>query len=425
MRNHISLGVASLALALGWTTEARAVTFPFHLQTPPLHGPTTSFFGYSVAIDAGTAIIGAINDNGGKGAAYVYVASGGGWTLQQVLTSPASAVGDEFGYSVAISGDTAVVGSAGTSDVSVFVRSGNSWMLRSPIHDPDAAPQPGDCFGCSIALVGDVAIVGAPGKANGAGQADLFVRQGNSWSVAQTFTGQPGESYGFSVALSPDTNTALAGAFNASNEAGAAHLLTKNGATWTESQVLASPNAAPHGRFGYSVALQNDVGLVGASGQGGGEGAAYVFAKSGSGWSSVGPALIAPDHAPNDAFGISVALTNSAAIIGAYERSGPQGPGAAYVFTKSGSTWSSSQTLLATDAGQYFGYAVAASNDTTIVGAFGAPDTSALSDAGAAYLFLSPAGAPALGTSQWFALALALGGFGVLVLSKRHGEKLI
>lgn len=379
-------------------------------------GASSSFLGYAVAVDQDTAVVGAVNDNGGKGAAYVYFRDSSGWTEQQVLTAGTSgAVGDEFGYSVAVSGNLAVVGTVATPRALVFARSGSQWSLQGSLQDPDPNPVPADCFGCAVALRGTTAIVGAPGKLGGNGEVYVFSSSRGGWQLQQSFSGQTNEVFGFSVALSPDGSTGLVGAYGAANEKGQAYLLMSSGNVWSQSQSpLVASDGAAHDRFGYSVALSDDTALVGAYANGG-HGAAYLFSQSSGVWSSIAPKLVASDAAAADAFGISVALGRNLALIGAYGKSGASGPGAAYAFSNTGGTWAlqSQQELVAPTPGQYFGYVVAMSGATAVVGAFGASDGSGASDAGAVYMFgASPV--PALGGSAGLlALVVALGAWGV------------
>ncbi len=367
-------------------------------------GSNDAFFGYSVSIDGDTAVVGALND-GGKGAAYVFVRSGIAWSLQQQLTAADGASGDQFGYSVAVSGNTAVVGAVAKASsqgyVYVFARSGAVWSQAQEFTASDGAAN--DCFGCSVAVRSTTAVVGAPQRSGGTGAAYVFASTGGVWQQQQEFSGQAsGDSFGFSVALSPDATTALLGAYGASNQVGKAYALTMSG-TWAnppQQAILTASDGQAHDRFGYSVAAGNGTVIVGAY-QNAGQGAAYVFMGGGGAWSQQ-TKLVAADGAANDSFGYSVALSGNTAAAGAYEKSGPAGPGAAYVFTNTGGAWSQ-QEVSAPSTGQYFGYSVAASGTTALVGAFGASG-----DSGAAYFFASnPVAAPALG-NRWTLVALTL-----------------
>jgi hypothetical protein len=147
--------------------------------------------GWSVAIDGDTALVGAFRDDGSTGAAYVFVRSGAGWAFQDKLTAPDGEVGDTFGFSVALDGDIALVG-APTDDAAtgsdagaayVFVRSGAGWTFWQRLAAADA--EAGDQFGVSVAVSGDTALVGANPKELFAGSAYVFVGSGGAWSVQE------------------------------------------------------------------------------------------------------------------------------------------------------------------------------------------------------------------------------------------------
>ncbi|MCH7984763.1 MAG: hypothetical protein IIC28_12430, partial [Chloroflexi bacterium] len=176
-------------------------------------------FGDSAAIDGETAVFGSkFDDDAGSdsGTASVFVRNGTSWSLQQKLAASDAAAGDTFGNSVAISGDTVVVGApldsdAGTDSGSayVFVRSGTSWSQQAKLTAGDAAA--GDFFGVSVAISGDTVVVGAPFDADAgadSGSAYVFVRSGTTWSQQAKLTAgdaAAGDQFGCSVAISGDT----------------------------------------------------------------------------------------------------------------------------------------------------------------------------------------------------------------------------
>ncbi len=374
-------------------------------------GSSDAFFGYSVAVDGDTALVGAFNDSG-LGAAYVFVRNAATWSLQQRLTAADGASGDQFGYSVAVSGNTLAVGAAakasGRGSVYVFARAGTAWTQQQEFVGADAVAN--DCFGCSVALSGATAIVGSPDRFSTTGAAYVFSNNGGVWQQQQEFVGQAtGDAFGFSVSLGPGATTALVGAYGASGQVGKAYALTMNG-TWAnppQQTILTASDGQANDRFGYSVAADTGTALIGAY-QNGGRGAAYVFTGSGGTWSQQAK-LTAADGATGDQFGYSVALSGNTAVAGAYEKSGSAGPGAAYVFTNTGGTWSQ-QKLVASGTGQYFGYSVAAAGTTAVIGAFGAS-----SDSGEAYFYASTpvVATPALGNrGNMVALTLLLATLG-------------
>ncbi len=362
---------------LMWLTQARLVASD---------GANLDTFGSSVALSGDTALVGAYFKNNGTGAAYAFVRSGTTWSEQHKLVAPDAAADDYFGRSTTLSGDTALVGASAknteTGAAYVFVRSGSTWTEQQKLGASDGAS--GDQFGYASALSGDVALVGAFGKNNETGAAYVFVRSGTTWTEQEKLSPSDGASndrLGSSVALSGDT--ALVGASRKNSSTGAAYVFVRSGTTWTEQQKLVASDAATDDYFGQSVALSGDTALIAASGNSSTTGAAYVFVRSGTTWTEQ-QKLVASDGATGDWFGGSAALWGDTALIGAYRRTGY--PGAAYVFVRSGATWTEQQKLVAIDAaaGDYFGYSAAVSGDTALIGAItknsGAAYVSVLSD---------------------------------------------
>ncbi len=377
----------------------------------------------ALSADGNTALIGAplkkVGSNIAQGAAYVFVRSGTTWSQQTTPSLLASdgATNDEFGYAVALSGDgnTALIGAYAKNVGSntyqgaayVFVRSGTTWSQQTT---PSLLASDGagsDLFGWSVALSadGDTALIGASGKSSDKGAAYVFVRSGTTWSQQTTPSllannGAANDLFGASVALSADGNTALIGAYFKNSNKGAAYVFVRSGTVWSQQttpSLLASDGAAGD-RFGYAVALSADgtTALIGAYSKSSLKGAAYIFVRSGTTWSQqTTPSLLASDGAAGDSFGYAVALSadGNTALIGASGKNSYKG--AAYVFVRSGTTWSQQTTpsLTASDgaANDFFGYAVALSADgnTALIGAY-AKNVGSNTYQGAAYLFATP-----------------------------------
>jgi hypothetical protein len=371
-------------------------------------------FGYSVAVSGDTAVIGAYGDDDGgidAGVAYIFVRSGGsgrpGWTQQVKLTASDAADSDGFGSSVAIAGDTALVGAyhddqAAGGDagaVYVFVRSGGVWTEQTKLMASDATTA--GYFGRSVAIVGDTAVIGADGDddaGSSSGSAYVFVRSGEVWSQQAKLIASDaarGDRFGASVAVSGDT--AVIGAYfdshAAGDYAGSAYVFVRSGGVWSQQAKLTASDAAADDWFGVSVAISGDTAMIGAyfddhSG-GSNAGAAYVFVRSGGLWSQQAK-LIASDAAAGDCFGRSVAVFDDTAVIGADwdDLAGGADAGSAYVFARSGGVWSQQAKLTASDAAasDYFGNSVAVSGDTVVIGAWSA-DHAGGTDAGLAYTF--------------------------------------
>jgi hypothetical protein len=319
-------------------------------------GAAGDFFGDAVAISGDTALVGApYHDSVGKpnaGVAYVFVRSAGSWTAQARLIAADGAAADCLGDAVAISGDTALVGASGHDNAGkpdagaayVFVRSAGSWTAQARLTAADGATL--DQFGFSLDISGETALVGAPahdtaGK-NNAGAAYVFTRSAASWAQQAkpiAADGAAGDYFGFSVALSGDT--ALVGAPNhgiaGKNNAGAAYVFTRSAASWTQQAEPLAADGATGDSFGRSVAISGETALVGAplhhvAGKAD-VGAAYIFTRSAASWTQQAEP-IAVDGAVDDAFGIAVAFSGDTALVSAPLRdvAGKVDAGAAYVF---------------------------------------------------------------------------------------------
>jgi len=338
------------------------------------------------------------------------------WFQQAKLTASDAAGGDRFGVAVAVSGDTAVVGAnaadtpAGSNVGSayVFVRSAGTWALQAKLTATDAAAV--DNFGISVAISGDTAVVGAyldsTLAGSNAGSAYVFVRSAGTWAQQQKLTAADaadGDSFGVSVAVSGDT--AVVGAYlddaPAGTNAGSAYVFVRSAGTWAHQQKLAADDAAAVDNFGMSVAVSVDTAVVGAHLEGGtNAGSAYVFVRSAGTWAQQ-QKLAASDAAANDNFGASVAVSGDTAVVGAPfdDIAAGTDAGSAYVFVRSAGTWAQQQKLAASDAdaGDRFGIAVAVSGDTAVVGAY-FDDAPVGPDAGSAYVFLLIKDSPTIST---------------------------
>ncbi|MFN8816264.1 MAG: FG-GAP repeat protein [bacterium] len=385
------------------------------LQVLQPSGAASDQFGYAVAIDGDTMIVGAPRDdlgaNANQGSAHIYRWTGSGWTLEATLTATGGAANDNFGSSVALSGDTALVG-ANTDDLGanfaqgsayVFTRSGSTWTQQAQLTATDGAG--GDQFGSSVALSGDTALVGARFDDVGAnfdqGSAYIFTRSGTTWTQQAQLTATDGAAndlFGFSVALGGGAgDTALVGAHSddvgANFDQGSAYVFTRSGTTWTQQAQLTATDGAASDNLGVSVALSGDTALVGAYADDVGvnvaQGSAYIFTRSGTTWTQQAQ-LTATGGAAGDSFGVSVALSGDTALVAAYfDDVGVNfAQGSAYIFTRSGTTWTQQAQLTATDgaASDNLGVSVALSGDTALLGA-NFDNVGANTDQGSAWVF--------------------------------------
>jgi uncharacterized protein (DUF2345 family) len=392
-------------------------------------GAVSDGFGFSVAISGDTVVVGAPGKNSFQGAAYVFVKPIGGWngnlTQTAKLTASDGLTFDLFGYSVAISGDTVVVGarskngSRGAAYVFVKPSSGWSGNLTETAKLTASDGAVADEFGFSVAISGDTVVVGAPfadiSPNSNQGTAYVFVKPGSGWSGNLTETakltasdGAVADEFGFSVAISGDTVAvgALGDDIGANSNQGAAYVFVKPSGGWsgnlTENAKLTAFDGAAFDLFGFSVAISGDTVVVGAPRKNSSQGAAYVFVKPSGGWSgnlTENAKLTAFDGAAFDEFGNSVAVSGDTVVVGApFDDIGANtDQGAAYVFVKPSGGWTMTSTfdakLTASDgaADDEFGRSVAISGGTVVVGARFA-DIGTNADRGAAYVFGS--GAP-------------------------------
>jgi uncharacterized protein (DUF2345 family) len=350
-------------------------------------------FGTAVAISGSTAVVGANGNALDQGAAYVFVQTGTVWTQQQELVASDGALGDLFGNSVAISASTVVVGAPGKAvgqgAAYVFVRTGTTWAQQQELVASDGAVT--DLFGVSVAIDVDTAVVGAPGNTLDQGAAYVFVRTGTTWAQQQELVAGDGAAFDeLGSAVAVDVDTAVVGAPDKNLVQGAAYVFVRTGTTWAQQQELVAGDGAANDGFGSAVAVNVDTAVAGAPGKALNQGGAYVFARTGTTWAQQ-QELVAGDGVASDALGSSVAVEGNTAVVGAPGKATAQG--AAYVFARTGITWTQQQELLAGDgeAGDFFGSSVAIDGSTAVVGApFRA------SYQGGAYVFVnaSSGGAP-------------------------------
>lgn len=351
-------------------------------------------FGISVAVEGDTALVGASYKNGGQGAVYVFAQSNGTWSETQKLVASDGAPNDWFGQSVALDGDTAVIGAPqylnfGNGAAYVFTRVGGTWSESQKLTADDGVGR--DQLGIAVAVDGAEVLVGAYGAAFYTGAVYAFAESGGSWTQTQKLVADDAAQqadFGVSVAL--DGTTALIGAYGDASYQGAAYVFGEDAGTWSQSQKLVASDGAANAHFGISVALKGSRALVGAEGATVGanshQGEAYAFANAGGVWAET-QQLVASNGVAWDYFGRSVALDGTNAAVGAYGVNAQQG--GAYLFASDGSgAWSETQALTASDGagGDQYGIWVALSDGTLLVGADGAD-----SFQGAAYFYALPA----------------------------------
>ncbi len=348
------------------------------------------FFGFGVALssDGNTALIGGFSDDAHVGAAWVFTRSGASWSQQgEKLTGSGESGKGFFGLSVALSsdGNTALIGGPedheGVGAAWVFTRSESTWTQQGEKLIGSGASGEGRA-GESVALSsdGNTALIGAPEDNAKVGAAWVFTRSESTWTQQGeklTAGGESGKAFfGFAVALASAGNTALIGGPEDGEGVGAAWVFTRSESTWTQqNEKLTGGGELGKGLFGSSVALSGDgnTALVGAPEHNTKVGGAWVFTRSESIWTQQGERLAGAGENGQGHFGASVALSSdgNTALIGAYANKTQIG--AAWVFTRSESTWTQEgEKLTGSDeigTGR-FGESVALSGDgsTALIG---------------------------------------------------------
>jgi hypothetical protein len=412
---------AAVREALG-TSGAASTASAIGAKLLPRDANAQNVFGASIAVSGNTALVGATTANGGPGAgtgaAYVFVKGPTGrWTQQAKLAAsdPAGTAKENFGFSVALDGDTAVVGApnrgtfsgdpfGGAGAAYVFQRSGTKWSQQAILTLTPSGGVTGDFFGFSVAVSGGTVLAGAVGAAlplhgGNSGAVFEFVRSGAAWPQVARFAGAdtaPGDAFGWDVALTG--NTAVIGApRNSPVNPGTAYVFTKTSTGFAQRAKLAAPDSQDGDLFGRSVALSGRTILVGAPGccaldphEGEFRGAAYTFVHSGSRWvnrakltARDGKAIISDTSQQGDTFGDSVALAGGTAVIGAPTKSkgpavagaGADFTGAAYEFKRTGDAlsghWSQTRKVTAADGSRLdrLGFATGIAGSTGLAGA--------------------------------------------------------
>ena len=348
-------------------------------------GQGGDLFGTSIAMDGDTVVVGTyLDDDDGRtsGSAYVFTKPSGGWVQTSTaakLTAFDGAGGEGFGFSVAVDGDTIAV---------------------SAVWDDDKGGQSGSAY--------------------------VFTRPSRGWVTTSTavkltaYDGAAEDLFGYSVAVDNDGDTIVVGAFrddvgdepDVKTDAGSAYVFTKPTGGWVTTSTatkLTAYDGVTEDLFGVEVAVEGDTIAVSAVWDDDSEtnsGSVYLFTKPSGGWATTSSAakLTAYDPGQDDLFGLSVAMDTSTVVVGAFRDDVGDEPdvktdaGSAYVFTKPSGGWVTTSTaakLTAYDrtGGDRFGTSVAIDSDggTIVVGAPFA-DVDDRTDAGSAYVFTKPDG---------------------------------
>ena len=353
-------------------------------------------FGVSVSLVGNRALIGSIKVDGISGAdaaAYIFDFDGFNWVESQKLTPVDGDRSDLFGISVSLSGDRAVVGSIeeglqnGPGSVYVFDYNGSNWMQSQKLKAADGDLN--DQFGIAVSLMDNWLLIGASGdddNGSKSGSVYVFEYDGIGWSERQKITASDGvASDQFGVSVSLSDGRALVGASGAG-----AYLVEYDGVNWTLGQKLTTTFGSVNDHFGYAVSLDGDravVGSYGADDNGNDSGAAFVFDYDGLTWSQ-SQMLTANDGTAGDQLGFALGISEDHIMLGAnLDGVNAIDSGAVYAYSYIGASWGQSQKISVTEGafGDHFGSSVSLSGNIALVGVPGDDDNG--SNAGATYVF--------------------------------------
>lgn len=346
--------------------------------------------GHSVALDGDTALVGVPHPAAGgvSGAVVVYRKVAGVWTQEDTLSPSDPATANYFGWSVALEGDVAVVGangayhqtSPGAGAVYVFTRSGSTWTEQQKLFASD--PLQSAEFGYSVGVSGPTLVVGAPqalyNNEGGRGAAYVFDFDGATWTQSAKLAGvgtTVGARNGSSVAI--DGDRLVIGARTTFEDGGqtigtgSAYVFKRNAGLWTQEAKLQSSTYVAWALLGVSAAIEGNRVVVGAEGENGNTGAAYVFDRVGSSWVQKAR-LTGANTDSGDYFGRSVDASGERVAVGApsYDNVHPQGNGVVKLYDFDGATWSERLELTGNPmfGGDTLGDACAIDGDTVVGG---------------------------------------------------------
>ena len=327
--------IGELGTVRVYELEGTVISPPLTL-TPGVVPPNVGGYGNAVAIEGDTIVVGAPDEEtpDTPGLAYVFVRTSSGWVEQATLSLPGLTSGATFGYALAVSGDTVVVGAPFASPSSpqqngsahVFIREAGVWSLQESLKP--AGSDPKDRFGYAVDLQGDQLIVGAP-TSDGkflqlpVGRAFIYGRNGATWDLDDSFdlpmSFTEAQWFGASVSLD-DPFAAIGGPRLGTSSLGSptVRLYERNGNDWADRGEVIPANVGNSSRFGRAVSLEGSLLAVGAPEDaqlGTRAGAVYVFERYGSGW-TVLDKLLAENGQAYDTFGQALALSGHRLAIG-------------------------------------------------------------------------------------------------------------
>ncbi|MEX2185188.1 MAG: Ig-like domain-containing protein [Pirellulales bacterium] len=400
-------------LLAAWTQQAELLSAS--LSAEDRMGQSVAIEGNYAVVGAFRDDFGA-SQTANEGRVFVYKRTGSSWSPVATLTASDAMLGDQFGSAVAISGGTIVVAAIGDDgafadegSVYVFEPSGtDTWTETAhlrPVPDFVGQATNGENFGESVAIEGNTIVVGSRSDNNAAGvivgSAYVFRNNGSGWTVTpsnppqklRASDGAVGDRFGFDVAIS--FNRIVVGApFDdaAATDDGSVYVFDRPGAgsPFAEvAKIVATGDQSNNDEFGTSVAVEGSTILVGAPKENT-NGAAYVLTGGGAVWSQ--QAKLSPSS--GSLFGTAVDLQGDLAVVGA--NGGVNG--AAFAFAKNAGVWGVGNLITAGDPifgdADSFGQSVALDAGFIVVGSPLHDHTAANSNSGSAYIFVDPNDAP-------------------------------
>lgn len=349
--------------------------------------------GRSVSVDGVTLVVGARDDDDvcpsdpdcNSGSVHVFVRDATGWICQQKITAGDAAAGDDFGESVALWGDTLVVGAPGVDAagnnggaVYVYTRAGTVWSQQGSRLIPSQVVAD-DCFGGSVGLENDLLIGGARFHDStglfDAGSAYVYQRTGTTWnSEGELVANDPGLFDQFGTAVDAGMDRVVIGVPRDDApvlNSGSVYVFTRSGTTWSQAQKLTPMTPSGSDEFGTSVSVDKDRLIVGSPFADRGTvvpGAAYIFENGVSGWTEMAT-IMSVDLSGDDRFGVSVDTRGGLAVIGAsMDNHLGVSRGSCYVYSGAGSTWTQEAKLLDYEGDFLDEYGISVSTDGTTIG---------------------------------------------------------
>lgn len=359
----------------------------------------SALFGKSVSTDGVFAAISAYREDNYRGAVYIYEVNDSELDYVTTLLPPDLSATDRFGYSVCIDSNKLVVGTYYAEEVYVYDYNGTEWNSSPEILSVAGSHK---YFGSSVAIDSNTIVVGAYGNIDQTGNAYVFDYNGVSWDYKQTLTnpgGHNGDGQGYGRSICIDGNVVVVGS-DEQFEVAAGHLYYRRGAvcvfrrslgTWSLEQKIVDPDTDDLDKFGYSVGVSGDTFVAGVYnydyGDNGRAGAAFVYKWNGSSWAKEAT-LYDPNVDTSDHFGNSVAIDGNSIVVGEkYYDGNALSSGAAFLFERSGGSWSQGQKLEDPSgaASDYFGHSVAIDGEVVIACAY--KDDEGQIDSGVAFMF--------------------------------------